>query len=89
MKANEAEIGEAVASLTARLEALKVDDAASIATTYVNDMLRAGWRPNVRRPVETSVSTGPRSSRASEYAAQIRADLRRAMTAEEETEGTR
>lgn len=45
MKSHEARVGEAVAALRARLESWGIDDAATKASEYVNDMLREGWRP--------------------------------------------
>ena len=46
VKSQEARVGEAVASLRARLEAKGLEDAAQIATDYVHDMIRNGWRPS-------------------------------------------
>lgn len=50
-------IGEAIASLTARLVAAGLDDAPAIAHEYVNDMLRNGWRPRAL-PVTYPTSRG-------------------------------
>lgn len=44
-RSHEAAVGEAVASLTTRLEEWGVADAHTHAAAYVHDMLRAGWRP--------------------------------------------
>lgn len=78
---DEAAIGEAVASLSARLDAAGLDDAQVIAHGFVTDLLRHGWRPNVRRPVEEP-RTGPRATNPAEHVARLRAELRR-PTAEE------
>lgn len=41
----QAKIGDAIASLTARLDAWQVPDPSIKAHEFVNDMLRNGWRP--------------------------------------------
>lgn len=72
---DEAAIGEAIASLTARLDAAGLDDAHALAHSFVTDLLRHGWRPNARRPVEEP-STGPRATNPAEHVARLRAQLR-------------
>lgn len=44
MKADEVRFAEAVASLTARLDAWNVEDAAEKAESFMRDMLHHGWR---------------------------------------------
>ena len=44
MKSHEQKIADAIASLTARLEAWDVEDAADKARDFVRDMLTNGWR---------------------------------------------
>lgn len=51
MRSSDRLIGEAVASLTARLTEWGVDDPAAKAHDYVTAMLRNGWRP-IARAVE-------------------------------------
>lgn len=46
MTNKEARIGEAITSLTTRLETWGVDEAREKAHAYVHDMLRHGWRPD-------------------------------------------
>jgi hypothetical protein len=60
MRSEEARIGEAVAVLTARLDAWGVDDAATRASEYVRDMVRQGWRPRAL-PVETGPTRPPQA----------------------------
>lgn len=73
MKSNEARIAEAVASLTARLEAWGVADAAEKAHAYVNDMLREGWRPRAL-PVPSVAPTVGKCPPSEDYRA-ARANL--------------
>lgn len=76
MKSHEALIGEAVASLTARLESWHVDDAATRAHEYVHDMLRAGWRPTAR-PAGPPPDSGDRCPDPIPYIQQARDAIRR------------
>lgn len=57
MSADEVRIGEAVASLRARLEAGPVDEPAAFAHDFITAMLREGWRP--RAPGLPSPSYAP------------------------------
>lgn len=90
MKSHEARIGEAVASLTARLGAWGVDDAAEKAHEFVSDMLRNGWRttPAYVEPTPTNVRPID-PQRARELAGQARAAIResRYIDAPEAEEG--
>ena len=72
---DERRIGEAVAALSARLDAWDVPDATEKAEQFVRDMIRNGWRPRSlpapsidhARPTGT---TGPTSDYLAARAAQ-------------------
>ena len=73
MTSSEQRIAEAIASLTSRLEAWSVDDAATKAHEFVRDMLRNGWRTTPAR-VEPLPDPGTPAD-ATTAADQIRARL--------------
>jgi hypothetical protein len=78
MRSHEARVGEAAAALRARLDARGIEDAAAMASDFVHDMLRNGWRPSAR-PVEAAPrGTGHTATpeQAHQYAEAARAALR-------------
>lgn len=68
MKSDEARIAEAVASLRHRLDSWGVEDPHDKAHCYVNDMLRAGWRPR-SRALEEPLSFTERVAATDDYRA--------------------
>lgn len=62
MKSREQLIGEAVASLTARLDAWAGEEPREIAQTFITDMLRNGWRPAAAPPIARIPTNGRRST---------------------------
>ena len=78
MRSVEALVGEAVAQLTVRLEKWGVDDSTARAHEFIQDMLRAGWRPAApalpdfkRVPVEQIVTR----EQAHAYAEMVRREM--------------
>lgn len=73
---DQAKYARALHALRDRFEALGAEWPDEEAKDYLRRLIADGW--TTRQTVAEPVSSGPRSSKASEYAARIRADLRRA-----------
>ena len=82
----EQQIGEAVASLTTRLDGWGIDDAQTKAHEYVTDMLRNGWRPIAPAAFheQPGIAAHNRAADPTPYVGQVRAALHDAKTATEE-----
>jgi hypothetical protein len=73
MRSDEVKFAEAVASLTARLEAWGVDSAPEHAEKFMRDMLHNGWRP---RALATVPSFNPEGTRPPANLSDVRAKLK-------------
>lgn len=83
MTSHEARIGEAVASLTARLNSWGVDEPTQKAHDFVRDMLRNGWRPTAAYVEPTPTNPRPIDpDRARQLAAEAREAIRAARYVE-------
>lgn len=76
MKSSEQRIGEAIASLTARLNAWGVEDAATKAHQFVRDMLANGWR-TTRAELDVPAPSWTPATDPTTAAAAIREQLRK------------
>lgn len=86
MRSEEARIGEAVASLTARLTAWGVDEPAAKASDFIHAMLREGWRPRAPRYADKPAPNPGRASSEGYHAGaeRARAELRANRTKEDQ-----
>jgi hypothetical protein len=75
MRSDEVKFAEAVASLTARLEAWGVEDASEHAEKFMRDMLHNGWRPRALATVPSFNPEGtPPPASLAEARAKVQAD---------------
>lgn len=77
MRSEEARIGEAVASLTARLSNLGAPEPAPLANDIIHELIREGWRPRAPR-IEHTINGGQTATpeTARQYAEAARQALR-------------
>lgn len=74
MKADEVRFAEAVASLTARLEAWNVEEATEKAHAFMRDMLHNGWRPRALATVHQINPDGTPPPDLDEVRAKLKAE---------------
>lgn len=81
MRSDEARVAEAITSLTTRLETWGIHDATTKAHDYINDMLRAGWRPRAREVWQPPATKHGTKTDPKPWADQARATIRAATKA--------
>lgn len=88
MTADEVRFAEAIASLTARLQAWHVPEPHEKAQAFVSDMIRAGWRPRALAVATPAVDRRPSAPPPADLLDALRASIaqaRAAYTTQEET----